>query len=39
MFAVIETGGKQYRVEPGAILDVEREVVPAGVARWSSTGY
>lgn len=28
MYAVIETGGKQYRVEPGAILDVEREVVP-----------
>jgi large subunit ribosomal protein L21 len=24
MYAVIETGGKQYRVEPGDILDVER---------------
>ncbi len=23
MFAVIETGGKQYRVEPGDVLDVE----------------
>jgi large subunit ribosomal protein L21 len=23
MYAVIETGGKQYRVEPGEILDVE----------------
>jgi large subunit ribosomal protein L21 len=23
MYAVIETGGKQYRVEPGDILDVE----------------
>ena len=24
MYAVIETGGKQYRVEPGDIIDVER---------------
>lgn len=24
MFAVIETGGKQYRVSPGDILEVER---------------
>lgn len=23
MYAVIETGGKQYRVEPGEVLDVE----------------
>ncbi|HXO22589.1 MAG TPA: 50S ribosomal protein L21 [Thermoanaerobaculia bacterium] len=23
MYAVIETGGKQYRVEPGDVLDVE----------------
>lgn len=23
MYAVIETGGKQYRVEPGDILDIE----------------
>ena len=23
MFAVIETGGKQYRVEPGDVVDVE----------------
>jgi len=23
MFAIIETGGKQYRVEPGDVLDVE----------------
>jgi large subunit ribosomal protein L21 len=23
MFAVIESGGKQYRVEPGEVLDVE----------------
>lgn len=23
MFAVIETGGKQYRVQPGDVLDVE----------------
>ena len=24
MYAVIETGGKQYRVEPGDVLDIER---------------
>ena len=24
MYAVIETGGKQYRVEPGDVLDVEK---------------
>lgn len=24
MYAVIETGGKQYRVQPGDVLDVER---------------
>ena len=23
MYAIIETGGKQYRVEPGEVLDVE----------------
>jgi len=27
MFAVIETGGKQYRVEKGDVLDVERTPV------------
>lgn len=26
MYAVIETGGKQYRVEPGDVIDVERGV-------------
>jgi large subunit ribosomal protein L21 len=31
MFAVIETGGKQYRVEKGQVLDVEL-VAPAGGA-------
>jgi len=28
MYAVIETGGKQYRVTPGDVLDVERVDVP-----------
>lgn len=28
MYAVIETGGKQYRVEPGDVLDVERCDLP-----------
>jgi large subunit ribosomal protein L21 len=30
MFAVIETGGKQYRVEPGLTLDVELLAVEPG---------
>jgi large subunit ribosomal protein L21 len=30
MYAVIETGGKQYRVEPGDTLTVERLEVEAG---------
>ena len=24
MYAIVETGGKQYRVEPGSILQIER---------------
>lgn len=30
MYAVIKTGGKQYRVAEGQLLDVERLAVPAG---------
>jgi large subunit ribosomal protein L21 len=30
MYAVIETGGKQYRVSPGDIIRVEKLDVPAG---------
>lgn len=30
MYAVIETGGKQYRVEPGAKVEVEKLPVDAG---------
>ena len=30
MYAVIESGGKQYRVAPGDIIRVERLDVPAG---------
>ncbi|RMH04009.1 MAG: 50S ribosomal protein L21 [Nitrospirae bacterium] len=30
MYAIIETGGKQYRVEPGMLLQVEKLDVPAG---------
>ncbi len=30
MYAVIETGGKQYRVEEGQIITVERLPVPEG---------
>jgi large subunit ribosomal protein L21 len=30
MFAVIKTGGKQYRVKPGDTLDVEKLDVKAG---------
>ena len=29
MYAILETGGKQYRVAPGAVIAVER--VPGGV--------
>jgi large subunit ribosomal protein L21 len=30
MFAVVETSGKQYRVEPGAIITVDRMPVAEG---------
>ena len=30
MYAVIETGGKQYRVERGDVLDVETQARPEG---------
>ena len=30
MYAVIRTGGKQYRVEPGATIRVERLASPVG---------
>ncbi|HEY5752509.1 MAG TPA: 50S ribosomal protein L21 [Chthoniobacterales bacterium] len=29
-YAIIKTGGKQYRVEPGQIIDVEKLEVAAG---------
>jgi large subunit ribosomal protein L21 len=34
MYALIETGGKQYRVEPGDVVDVE---VPAGAGEQGET--
>ncbi len=34
MYAVIETGGKQYRVEPGDIIDIE--LLPEGEAKGKS---
>lgn len=30
MYAVIETGGKQYRVEEGDVVDVELSALPEG---------
>ena len=30
MYAILETGGKQYRVEPGMLLQVEKLDVPKG---------
>ena len=30
MYAVIETGGKQYRVQPGDVLDVEKLALEGG---------
>lgn len=34
MYAVIETGGKQYRVEPGDVIDVERVAGNEGEVRF-----
>ncbi|MEZ5314107.1 MAG: 50S ribosomal protein L21 [Thermoanaerobaculia bacterium] len=36
MFAVIETGGKQYRVQPGDVLDVE--LLPLGEGESETKG-
>ncbi len=33
MYAVIETGGKQYRVKAGDVIDVEKFEVPSGKSR------
>ncbi len=33
MYAVIETGGKQYRVQPGDVIDVEKFETPTGKSR------
>lgn len=30
MYAVIQTGGRQLKVEPGAVVSVDRLAVPAG---------
>ncbi len=30
MYAVVETGGKQYRAAPGEFIDVEKLAVPVG---------
>ena len=30
MFAIVETGGKQYRVAEGQVIDVEKLAVPEG---------
>ncbi len=30
MFAIIKTGGKQYKVEPGSVLQVEKLDFPTG---------
>ena len=30
MYAIVKTGGKQYRVEPGDVIRVERLATPAG---------
>ncbi|UCG84719.1 MAG: bL21 family ribosomal protein, partial [Dehalococcoidia bacterium] len=32
MYAVVETGGKQYRVSPGQIIDVEKLAVEGDTA-------
>ena len=38
MFAVIESGGKQYRVEPGDVLDVELLGSPSLESRDAENG-
>jgi large subunit ribosomal protein L21 len=30
MYAIVETGGKQYRVQPGQTIQVEKLAVPVG---------
>jgi len=30
MYAIIETGGKQYRVQPGEVIEVEKLPAPEG---------
>ncbi len=37
MYAVIETGGKQYRVEPGDVIDVE--LIPGAEAGGSDVAF
>ena len=37
MYAVIATGGKQYRVEKGGVLRIEKLERGARRPRWSST--
>jgi large subunit ribosomal protein L21 len=32
MYAIVRTGGRQYRAEPGKIIDVEKLPVEAGAA-------
>ncbi len=32
MYAIVRTGGKQYRAEPGQVIDVEKLAVEAGTS-------
>ncbi len=32
MYAIVRTGGKQYRAEPGHVIDVEKLAVEAGAS-------
>ncbi len=32
MYAIVRTGGKQYRAEPGQVIDVEKLAVEAGAS-------
>ena len=36
MYAIVETGGKQYRVQPGQTVEVEKLL--AAVAEWLAVG-
>ena len=39
MYAIIATGGKQYKVAEGDVIKVERPVSYTHLGNWSRNGY